>query len=71
MRLVLFLFLLMSLPAFALHSDEKPADLDALYEQVKHDRMMEQEQNRQREQEFIATHENRAQLLAEVKKRLA
>ena len=34
---------LFSSSVLALHSSEKPTNLDQLYEQVKHDRVMEQE----------------------------
>lgn len=53
------------------HSDEKPQDLDALFERVKHDRVMEQAQNQQREATFIAERAQQAQLLAQAKARLA
>ena len=67
-------FLLLSLlssPVFALHSSGKPTNLDELFEQVKHDRVMEQEQNQQREAIFIAKRNQQAQLLAEAKAQLA
>ena len=57
--------------ALANHSDEKPQDLDALYERVKHDRMMEQEQNQQREATFIAERDQQASMLAQAKAQLA
>ena len=67
----MFVFILLSPSVLALHSSEKPADLDALYEQVKHDRVMEQEQNAQREAEFVKEHNERERLLLEAKARLA
>lgn len=57
--------------AWATHSNEKPADLDALFEQVKHDRVMEQEQNQRRETTFIAERDQQARLLAQAKAQLA
>lgn len=62
---------LFSGPALALHSDAKPNDLDALYERVKHDRVMEQAQNQQREAAFIAQKQQQAALLAQAKAALA
>jgi biopolymer transport protein ExbB len=70
--LIQFLLLgLLSSPVLALHSSEKPTNLDELFEQVKHDRVMEQEQNQQREATFIAKRNQQAQLLAEAKAQLA
>jgi biopolymer transport protein ExbB len=69
-----YLVLLLSVfngTVLASHSDEKPKDLDALYERVKHDRVMEQAQNQQREATFIAEREQQASLLAQAKARLA
>lgn len=57
--------------AWATHSDEKPTNLDELFEQVKHDRVMEQEQNQQRESTFIAERDQQARLLAQAKAQLA
>ncbi len=68
--LVLFLSVF-STSVMAIHSDEKPKDLDALYERVKHDRVMEQAQNQQREVTFIAERAQQATLLAQAKARLA
>jgi biopolymer transport protein ExbB len=71
---VIIQFLLLSLfsfPVLALHSSEKPANLDELFEQVKHDRVMEQEQNKQREATFIAKRNQQARLLTEAKAQLA
>lgn len=70
--MIQFLLLgLFSLPVLALHSSEKPTNLDELFEQVKHDRVMEQEQNQQREATFIAKRNQQAQLLTEAKAELA
>ena len=56
---------LFSSSVLALHSSEKPTNLDQLYEQVKHDRVMEQEKNQQREAMFIAERNQQAKLLVE------
>jgi biopolymer transport protein ExbB len=70
--IIQFLLLgLFSYPVLALHSSEKPTNLDELFEQVKHDRVMEQEQNQQREATFIAKRNQQAQLLTEAKTQLA
>ncbi len=70
-RLIPLLFaIFVSSSAFALHSSDVPADLDALYEQVKHDRVMEQQQNEQREAHFLKEHAERTRLLDEAKARL-
>ncbi len=66
----MLVFVLLSPSVLALHSSEKPADLDALYEQVKHDRVMEQQQNTQREADFVKQHNERERLLLEAKERL-
>ncbi|MFT7234642.1 MAG: biopolymer transport protein ExbB [Methylophagaceae bacterium] len=73
MRLSYLMFLLsvVSNVVLANHLDEKPKDLDALFERVKHDRVMEQAQNKQREMTFIAQSEQQAVLLAQAKSRLA
>lgn len=62
---------LFSSSVLALHSSEKPTNLDQLYEQVKHDRVMEQEKNQQREATFIAERNQQAKLLVEAKAQLA
>ena len=69
--LVLLFAVFNQMIALANHSDEKPQDLDALYERVKHDRMMEQEQNQQREATFIAERDQQASMLAQAKTQLA
>lgn len=71
MRLVLSA-LLISLFAFpTVYSAEKPADLDALLKQVKRERVLEQQQNKLREAEFVTARDNQARLLAEAKAQLA
>ena len=70
--IIQFLLLsLLSFPVLALHSSEKPTNLDELFEQVKHDRVTEQEQNQQREATFIAKRNQQAELLAGAKAQLA
>ncbi len=64
-------FVVFSSAAWATHSDEKPTNLDALFEQVKHDRVMEQEQNQRRETIFITERDQQARLLAQAKAQLA
>lgn len=63
--------LLVSMAGFASHSDVKPTNLDELLERVKHDRVMEQEQNQRREAEFIAEKAEQARMLAAAKAELA
>jgi len=70
-RYLVLLLSVFSTSVMAIHSDEKPKDLDALYERVKHDRVMEQAQNQQREATFIAERAQQATLLAQAKARLA
>lgn len=70
-RYLVLLLSVFSTSVLAIHSDEKPKDLDALYERVKHDRVMEQAQNQQREATFIAERVQQATLLAQAKARLA
>ena len=70
-RYLVLLLSVFSTSVMAIHSDEKPKDLDALYERVKHDRVMEQAQNQQREVTFIAERAQQATLLAQAKARLA
>jgi biopolymer transport protein ExbB len=61
------LLLLASTTAFA----QTPANLDELLEQVKRDRVVEQQQNQMRESEFLTERNRQAALLAEVKAELA
>ena len=70
-RYLALLFVVFSQSVWANHSDEKPQDIDALYERVKHDRVMEQKQNQQREATFIAERDQQARLLAQAKAQLA
>jgi biopolymer transport protein ExbB len=60
--------LVMSLTA---NAAEKPANLDQLLDQVKRERVLEQQQNKQREAEFVQAYESQAALLNEAKSDLA
>jgi len=61
----------LSSAAWSNHSDVQPANLDELFERVKHDRVMEQEQNQRRESTFIAERDQQARILADAKAHLA
>ena len=50
---------------------DKPADLDALLKQVKRERILEQQQNKLRESEFVTARDDQARLLTEAKAQLA
>jgi biopolymer transport protein ExbB len=65
----ILVFGLLVLPA--VHAVEKAADLDALLEQVKRESVLEQQQNKLREAEFVTARDDQAQLLAEAKAQLA
>mgnify|MGYP000023547299 FL=1 len=66
--LSLILMLGLSLP---LAAQDKPANLDELLEQVKRDRVLEQQQNKLREAEFVEAHDEQARLLEEARRQLA
>lgn len=61
------ILVLLSSAAFA----QTPANLDELLEQVKRDRVVEQQQNEMREQEFLEARNQQAQLLEAAKAELA
>lgn len=67
-RLISSLLLVLASTSFAA---DKPADLDALLEQVKRERVLEQQQNKLREAEFVTARDDQARLLAEAKRELA
>ncbi len=50
---------------------EKPENLDALLKQVKRDSILEQQQNKKREAEFIAARDKQAELLTQANAQLA
>jgi biopolymer transport protein ExbB len=64
----LLCLLTLSLPVFAA---DKPANLDELLNQVKRERVLEQQQNQVREAEFAKAHDQQASLLAQAKQELA
>lgn len=64
----LMLMLSLSLPLMAA---DKPANLDELLDQVKRERVLEQQQNKMREAEFVEAHDQQAQLLEEARQQLA
>lgn len=64
----LLCLLTLSLPVFAA---DKPANLDELLQQVKRERVLEQQQNQVREAEFAKAHDQQASLLAQAKQELA
>lgn len=66
----IFIISLIIMP-LAVFADEKPANLDQLLDQVKRERVIEQEQNRLREAEFLEARDRQAQLLAQAKADLA
>ncbi|MDO8825260.1 MotA/TolQ/ExbB proton channel family protein [Methylophaga sp.] len=61
---------LMAMP-FSVMAEDKPVNLDQLLDQVKRERVIEQEQNRLREAEFLQARDRQAQLLAQAKADLA
>ncbi|WP_297807940.1 MotA/TolQ/ExbB proton channel family protein [uncultured Methylophaga sp.] len=64
----LMLMLSLSLPLMAV---DKPANLDELLDQVKRERVLEQQQNKMREAEFVEAHDQQAQLLQQAREQLA
>ena len=71
MKLITITLLLSSFMLSPLYAADKPADLDALLEQVKRERILEQQQNKLREADFVAARDDQAKLLAEAKAQLA
>lgn len=68
MRFLPILLLLMSTLG---HAADTPKSLDELLEQVKREGLLEQQQNKLREAEFVDAHERQLQLLNEAKSQLA
>jgi biopolymer transport protein ExbB len=66
-----FLFALSLCLSLPLMAAEKPANLDELLDQVKRERVLEQQQNKLREAEFVEAHDAQARLLAEARRQLA
>jgi len=71
MRLVISTLLISLLTLSVAYSADKPADLDALLKQVKRERVLEQQQNKLREAEFVTARDEQSQLLADAKAQLA
>jgi len=70
MRLMISSLLLSLFVLSSLYAAEKPADLDALLKQVKREGVLEQQQNKLREAEFVTARDDQAKLLAEAKAQL-
>lgn len=70
MKFVSSTLLLTLLALSSVQAAEKPVDLDALLEQVKRERVLEQQSNKAREAEFLAARDDQAQLLATAKEQL-
>lgn len=71
MRSLSTLFIALIVIPFAVQANERPANLDQLLEQVKRERVIEQEQNRLREEEFLQARNRQAALLEQAKAALA
>jgi len=70
MKLILSLLLSSVLALPVLQAAEKPKDLDSLLKQVKRERVLEQQNNKLREAEFLTTRDEQAALLAEARAQL-
>lgn len=66
---ILLISLLLSV-CCAAQAAEKPANLDELLKQVKRERILEQQQNKLREAEFVTERDNQSRLLEEAKAQL-
>jgi len=66
---ILLISLLLSV-CCAVQAAEKPANLDELLKQVKRERILEQQQNKLREAEFVTERDNQSRLLEEAKAQL-
>ena len=71
MRFIISTLLLSVLLSPSLQAADKPADLDALLDQVKREGVLEQQQNKLREADFVSARDDQAKLLAEAKAQLA
>ncbi|PHS25700.1 MAG: flagellar motor protein MotA [Methylophaga sp.] len=71
MKLIIATLLVSLFALPVLQAAEKPKDLDALLKQVKRESILEQQQNKKREAEFIAARDKQAQLLAQANTQLA
>lgn len=66
---ILLISILLSI-CCAVQAAEKPANLDELLKQVKRERILEQQQNKLREAEFVTQRDNQSRLLEEAKAQL-
>ncbi|NQY26063.1 MAG: MotA/TolQ/ExbB proton channel family protein [Piscirickettsiaceae bacterium] len=71
MKQLLYLLIVSLFALPAVQAADKPADLDALLKQVKRERILEQQQNKLRESEFVTARDDQARLLSEAKAQLA
>lgn len=70
MRLIIATVMTSLLVSPLLQAADKPANLDELLDQVKRERVLEQQQNKLREAEFVTARDDQARLLAEAKAQL-
>ena len=71
MRFIISTLLLSVLLIPSLQAADKPADLDALLDQVKREGVLDQQQNKLREANLVSARDDQAKLLAEAKAQLA
>lgn len=70
MKYLISLMLTLALSSPLMAAD-KPANLDELLDQVKRERVLEQQQNKQREAEFVEAHDEQTRLLEQARAELA
>lgn len=71
MKLIISTLLISLLALPSLQAAEKPENLDALLKQVQRESILEQQQNKKREAEFVAARDKQAGLLAQANTQLA
>lgn len=71
MKLIISMLLPILLAMPSLYAAEKPKDLDALLKQVKRESILEQQQNKKREAEFVEARDEQTKLLAQSQAQLA
>ncbi|MFW5446631.1 MAG: MotA/TolQ/ExbB proton channel family protein [Methylophagaceae bacterium] len=71
MKLIISTLLISLFALPLLQAAEKPENLDALLKQVKRESILEQQQNKKREAEFVAARDGQAKLLAQANTQLA
>ncbi|HDY85151.1 hypothetical protein LCGC14_0677620 [marine sediment metagenome] len=71
MRFIISTLLLGALLSPSIQAADKPTNLDALLEQVKREGVLDQQQNKLREADFISARDDQAKLLVEAKAQLA